>query len=294
MLMPKAKAKKRACCFCGDLFKPNGMKKHIHSCSAVPAAFRPEMIPPLYFMVRTDSLNKGGAQEGGAKPKPAAAKKKPVPPAPEEDKDSSTGHEGDDSEDAETANKGDKGPTPNSKRRVSTPGEIDDDDVRRSKRPHRRSEDVEALIQAETHHPRSSEKTAKAAAALKDTFEPLATELADSQTAADAIFSAELQRYSEAASEKASEKDDAGHTLWVAWRTDIDHSFVKLRKFLQLRHGQLLATAEGHKETARPPHTAFRKTEPPEGAHCRSAADLQAELDELDAQIDEVTATSFS
>jgi enamine deaminase RidA (YjgF/YER057c/UK114 family)/uncharacterized C2H2 Zn-finger protein len=150
------------------LFKPNGMKKHIHSCSAVPAAFRPEMIPPLYFMVRTDTLNKGGAQEGGAKPKPAA-KKKPVPPPPEEDKDSSTGHEGDDSEDAETANKGDKGPTPNSKRRVSTPGEIDDDDVRRSKRPHRRSEDVEALIQAETHHPRSTEKTAKAAAAAATT-----------------------------------------------------------------------------------------------------------------------------
>ena len=169
MLMPKAKAKKRACCFCGDLFKPNGMKKHIHSCSAVPAAFRPEMIPPLYFMVRTDTLNKGGAQEGGAKPKAAAAKKKPVPPPPEEDKDSSTGHEGDDSEDAETANKGDKGPTPNSKRRVSTPGEIDDDDVRRSKRPHRRSEDVEALIQAETHHPRSTEKTAKAAAAAATT-----------------------------------------------------------------------------------------------------------------------------
>ena len=68
----------------------------------------------------------------------------------------------------------------------------------------------------------------------------------------------------------------------MAWRTDIDHAFGKLRKFIQLRHGLLVATAEGHKETARPPHTAFRKTEPPEGAHCLSPADLQAELDKLE------------
>ena len=81
--------------------------------------------------------------------------KKPAPPpaptAPEEDKDSSTGHEGDDAEDPGTAGgTAGKGPTPDSKRRSSR-GAVDEDDVRRSKRPHRRSEDVEAIIQAE--HP---------------------------------------------------------------------------------------------------------------------------------------------
>ena len=83
----------------------------------------------------------------------------PAPTAPEEDKDSSTGHEGDDAEDPGTAGgTAGKGPTPDSKRRSSR-GAVDEDDVRRSKRPHRRSEDVEAIIQAE-HPGRGSPKAA--------------------------------------------------------------------------------------------------------------------------------------
>jgi len=191
-------------------------------------------------------------------------------------------------------------------------------------------------------------KRAEASEDLKASFEGLAAELADLQAAADRVFTAELQRYSELATAAARDPEveaatavateeakaafqklsqeviapaegpkaapevtalvaaraaapaggaaaaDAGHKLWVGWRTAIDKGFVNLRKFLQLRHGQLVSTAEGHKETARPPHTGFRKTEPPDGAHCRSAEELQAELDKLDAQIDEVTATSFA
>ena len=108
------------------------------------------MIPGGHYMVRTDSIR--------TPPPPKKPAPPPAPTAPEEDKDSSTGHEGDDSEDAGTAAKG-KGPTPDSKRRSSR-GDVDEDDVRRSKRPHRRSEDVEAIIQAE-HPGRGTPRVAK-------------------------------------------------------------------------------------------------------------------------------------
>ena len=129
-----------------------GLQRHsIATCNAVPEAFDPAMIPAGHYMVRTDSIGTPPARKPA--PPPVA------PTAPEEDKDSSTGHEGDGSEDPGTAGgTAGKGPTPDSSG-GSSRGAVDEDDVRRSKRPHRRSEDVEAIIQAE-HPGRGAPKAA--------------------------------------------------------------------------------------------------------------------------------------
>ena len=94
VLAIKTSKGKKPCCFCGEKFKPNGLKRHIATATCLSQAFDPAMIPAGHYMVRTDSIGTPPTREAGA----AAA-----PPAPEEDKDSSTGHEGDDAEDPGTA-----------------------------------------------------------------------------------------------------------------------------------------------------------------------------------------------